>query len=537
MFLRNRFPGLGDASVVATLPVEVQKFIADAQAENPAFMDVYLTEVLALPNPLDRILKDLADAFVTLEASDFALSGLGSIGSVFKNIAKSVIGLHQKLFSGLKKGVRVVERVWHKYGNIIIQVLGAVLSIVTFGASLAIAAALTIANNMYQKKQALLKAKDASRDEQNAALAEAVQAEKETLAAVDKFFFDNQQWFVTNLGVGQQKWDQLTLDQKVGLLKTGDTGKLPPDAVPVSVELIPITNLYRYGSIVLGTDADVPTGKSPVDLARRNLYDRTPDPPLYGAPVGSPPRTDLHARYAWWLHPTTQLTGMSAILFAKENPPRNQIYYPPLYTLSYRQTTIPDFHESERSLAESLEAVWPLIGPWLLENYNVTKSQWDQLSIDEKFSLLDSTHFPPTQATMIGQLHGSAIARMDIAQPEVVFTPTSTAPVSVELQAAIDQAANVATSRVSSGTPYTLAVQGAVESVIGAASAVLPSLMPPTTPIKQTAVKQPAAQAGLFGDMGSFGTIATVGGLLLSFMQEKKRGTRRNPSRRKRRGV
>ncbi len=540
MFLRNRFLGLGDASVVATFPPAIQKFIADGQAENPAFMDAYLKEVLALPNPYDRILADLADAFVGLEASDFQLSGLGSIGGFFKSIAKAVIGLHQKLFAGLKKGVRVVERVWHKYGNIILQVIGTILAPFTFGISLAVTAVLVMANNMYQKKQELLKAKDARRDDENAIAREVAAAELETTAQVDKFYFDNQKWFIDNLAVGTDKWNQLTLDQKIGLLKTGDTSKLPPDAVPIMSELIPITRLYQYGPVVLEIDTDTPTGPIPALKLQWSS-----DYPIAGAPMtglysGYPTYNDILGRYRWWASPVPTFRGSSV-------PPRNQVYYGPALGPQKLSPAAGTWFESERSLTDIVNQQWPRFEKWFLDNFNLTKAKFDQLSIDDKIGLMSgwgasvplsgniNVIFPPKGAVLIGERQGPAVSQMEIPPPPVTTQGPTTntislppappgSPASAVTQTAVNQAAQVAAQQVSSGVPYAQTLQNAVSAVTSVIQSAGGTAQP---------VKPPVATASLFGDIG-VGPVAMIGGLILSFMQEKKKA-RRNPGRRWRR--
>lgn len=127
------------------------------------------------------------------------------------------------------KAGRAISRGWQKYGNIAIMVVGAGLALFTGGASLAAASALTAANTMYQKKRESDRAKQAGRRDAERLKKEAAAAEADTTRQVDDFYRQNQSWFVNNLGVTPDKWSALTLDQKIGLLNSGTTGRPPVD--------------------------------------------------------------------------------------------------------------------------------------------------------------------------------------------------------------------------------------------------------------------------------------------------------------------
>lgn len=132
----------------------------------------------------------------------------------------------------ISKFHHAIGRTVKKYGNVLISAAGIILAIPTGGASLAIAAALTLANGVRQKRIAANKAK---REGKNAADKMVKEVEKEQAQAgqqMDQFYSQNQQWFVDNLGLTPDKWAALTFDQKVDILQNGMRGRAPGNAPP-----------------------------------------------------------------------------------------------------------------------------------------------------------------------------------------------------------------------------------------------------------------------------------------------------------------
>jgi len=229
------------------------KRLVDALAEesnDPEFV-AYLVGVLRAPDPyaalVDAMGKELAaeqmglDGYLGYVGMD-GLDHLGKsffkrVGSAIKRVAKKVIiDPHKKVFQTLKKVekkvVRGAEKVWRKYGNIILTVVGAVLAPFTGGASMAAASVLIAANTMYAKKKAADAAKRAAKKEAGQLQAEADTANAQVMQQVDQFYRDNQAWFIEH-GITPDKWAQLTLDQKIDIINAGAKGTLPVGIGPV----------------------------------------------------------------------------------------------------------------------------------------------------------------------------------------------------------------------------------------------------------------------------------------------------------------
>lgn len=130
------------------------------------------------------------------------------------------------------------KKTWVKYGNIILGVVGAVLAPFTGGASLAAAALLTTANQMYQTKRQAQAAKLASKHDAAQLAAQASQEEATVLRQVDDFFNQNREWFA-QYGVGPAEWGALTLEQKIELINAGAEGRLPRTPAPPAAPPLP----------------------------------------------------------------------------------------------------------------------------------------------------------------------------------------------------------------------------------------------------------------------------------------------------------
>ena len=245
-------PGLGEAIVFERLPHPMRQFLSDAVNECPEFLEEYLVPVLQSRDPYGTILGDMsvAGAAYDLELCGLGtyeenLDGLGHLGkSLWKRVThalkkslnpvqaiKGAIGFTKR---EVKKEVKVAEKIFRKYGAIILTVAGAVLSPFTGGASMAAAAVLIAAQKAYQVKAAADKAKRENRKEAAAMQAQADAQNAQAEQQVDAFYSQNQQWFVDQLGVTPDKWAQLTLQQKIDLINAGASGTLPPNSTPVA---------------------------------------------------------------------------------------------------------------------------------------------------------------------------------------------------------------------------------------------------------------------------------------------------------------
>ncbi len=279
--LRGWYPGLGEVEIIRRMSPLIQGFLVDATRECPEFLSEYLLPVLdEYQCPEDKIAYDLSNAIYAVDCQELGLAGwddfdqvaLGELGGVLKKIKKAVKKVAHKVIAPVKKviekitpkpvlnimkkgaaaitkvhkaGERVAEKVEHaagqvgkKYGNVIITAAGAILAPFTGGASLAAAALLTTANTMYQKKRAAARAKQLSTADAKKVEAEAATAEAETLAQVNAFYSQNQQWFIDN-GITPEMWAGMTLQQKIDAINRGATGQgssggsyTPPTSFP-----------------------------------------------------------------------------------------------------------------------------------------------------------------------------------------------------------------------------------------------------------------------------------------------------------------
>ncbi len=271
-YLKDWYPGYGEVETIRRMCPLAQDFLRDAVQEDPDFLQNYVLPTLqGYEDPEEKILSDLSDAVMAYELAEDGLGdldgNLGNLGKSFfkkvgkaiKKVAKTVAKVTKKIALApikatervakftvreAKKEIKATEKigkkvgkvasnVWQKYGNIILTVAGAVLAPFTAGASLAAAALLTAGNTLYAKKRAAARAKQANDRNASAVAADAAAAEADTLRQVDAFYAQNQQWFITNLGVTPDKWAQLTLQQKIDLINAGAMGR-PPAGTPVS---------------------------------------------------------------------------------------------------------------------------------------------------------------------------------------------------------------------------------------------------------------------------------------------------------------
>jgi len=226
------------------LPKSLVAYLAE-EAEDPAFVRDYLIPALQSHNPYKRIVDDITEAVVSHE------TGMGDLGKSFfkkiakvarkvtKTVAKTTRAIHAKITPKFMRKIegkisKVGKKVWTKYGSIIISVAGAILAPFTGGASLAAAAVLVAAKGMYDKKKAAVAAKKAAKADAGILAQEAATQESETSAQVDKFYAENQWWFL-QYDITPDKWAKLTLDEKINLINAGAEGKLPAGTSSVSL--------------------------------------------------------------------------------------------------------------------------------------------------------------------------------------------------------------------------------------------------------------------------------------------------------------
>jgi hypothetical protein len=251
-------PGVGEAIVFDRLPRPMRQFLSEAVAESPDFLEDYVIPALQSRDPYEMILGDMSIAGA---AYDLELCGLGTyeqnlgelghlgkslwkkIGKTLKkslNPVKAVESAVKFTKREIKKEVKVTEKVFRKYGPIILTVAGAALAPFTGGASLAAASVLIAAQKAYQMKAAADKAKRESKKEASAMQAQADAQNAQAQQQVDAFYSQNQQWFIDQMGVTPDKWAQLTLQQKIDLINAGSSGQVPAGSAPVQTPSQPV---------------------------------------------------------------------------------------------------------------------------------------------------------------------------------------------------------------------------------------------------------------------------------------------------------
>jgi hypothetical protein len=286
-YLEGWYPGFGEELNFRRLPRDMQRFLSDAVDEDPDFLPEYLVPALQSKDPYGQIFTDMA---LGLSALDLAEAGLGDFEqnldglgkSFFKKIGKtlkkslnpvqaikSAVGFTKR---EIKKEVKATEKVFRKYGPIILTVAGAALAPFTGGASMAAASVLIAAQKAYQVHAQAAKAKKEARAEAGQLQAQADAQNAQTEQQVDQFYSQNQDWFVTQLGVTPDKWGQLTLQQKIDLINSGTTGQVPsgaattpppdvgPSAPPQAMTQGPVTTPSIYGGGAPPSGGAAPAG-------------------------------------------------------------------------------------------------------------------------------------------------------------------------------------------------------------------------------------------------------------------------------------
>jgi len=179
--------------------------------------------------------------------------GLGSLKKKFKKIVKKVKEVHKKIEKAIvpkailkvKEKVKEVhakikekvqagaKKVWKKYGNVIITVVGAVLAPFTGGASLIAASVLTAANTMYQKKRQADQIKKVNERESARLNAEVLEEEAKLKAELDKLYNENKPVFAA-AGITDSAWAGLTVDQKLAVIEKINKGEMPASQAAVN---------------------------------------------------------------------------------------------------------------------------------------------------------------------------------------------------------------------------------------------------------------------------------------------------------------
>lgn len=246
-YVEQGFGGLGDNELheLEKLPKKLVQALYEEVEADPNFVQDYLVSALQSPNPYETILNDITEDVYSEEA------GLGDLGkSRFKKIVKKVrtttkkvVKFERKLRHKItpkpllkiqKKVHATGKKVWKKYGNTIISIVGAVLAPFTGGASMAAAAVIVAANQMYAKKKAADAARRAAKADAGLIAQEAANQEAQVAAQVDAFYNENQAWFL-QYDMTPDKWAKLTLEQKIEFINAGTSGKLPAGTQNVDV--------------------------------------------------------------------------------------------------------------------------------------------------------------------------------------------------------------------------------------------------------------------------------------------------------------
>jgi len=224
------FHGLGSAEMdeLNYLPPKLVEYLAE-EAQDPAFVRDYLIDALRSPNPHAKIVSDIAKAAYAYSSGD---PGMGDLGkSFFKKIAKVVRKVHKSVTPKFMQKIegkihKVEKKIWKKYGNVLISIAGAVLAPFTGGASLVAAAVILAAKGVYEKRKAAIEAKKLAKADAKQLEAEANAQEAKVSADVEKFYQDNQAWFL-QYDMTPAKWAQLTLQQKIDFINAGVSGTMP----------------------------------------------------------------------------------------------------------------------------------------------------------------------------------------------------------------------------------------------------------------------------------------------------------------------
>src|SRR5690242_8246577 len=151
-----------------------------------------------------------------------------------KKIA-SAVAKHDPLYKVVKPTLTKVMKAVRKNLPIIMTVAGAVLAPFTGGASLAAAAVLTTARQLYAARIDTAKAVKAGKAEAGQMQAQVDQQTAQVTQQADDVYTQNQSIFLA-AGYDQATWNGLTLDQKIDLIQQASNGTLKPTAAAIAAQ-------------------------------------------------------------------------------------------------------------------------------------------------------------------------------------------------------------------------------------------------------------------------------------------------------------
>lgn len=256
--------------VVASMPRYMRYVVADALNDRESAADI--RQILQSSNPVARLHHEIQSA--TREAliesgvrpagmsdyyNPYIDAGMGSLKKKLKKIVKKVVApvkkIHDKIadkilpqkLSNLMSRTREKisnahsrlaaknKKVFLRYGQIVLPIVGAVLAPFTGGASLAAAAVLVTGIQVYKQKEAAEAAKRAGKAEANAMAAAVAQQEAELHTQADNLYNQYQGTFLA-FGLTPDKWQALTITQKLEIIDALSKGELPAGYTLISEE-------------------------------------------------------------------------------------------------------------------------------------------------------------------------------------------------------------------------------------------------------------------------------------------------------------
>jgi len=191
-----------------------------------------IKELLRAPDP-EKAIKEQIAAELMQATGIGEFPGMGDLGKIsFKKVKKGFSKTIKKVTAPVMKAVR-------KYGPTAIMVAGAVLSPFTGGASLAAAAVIQAGLKVTAEKKAAAAAKKMAKKEAAAMEAEAQQAEMGLRNQVNDFYKQNEQMFAS-MGFTPDKWNAMSLNDKLAVMDKLATGELkPPASAPPVADIEP----------------------------------------------------------------------------------------------------------------------------------------------------------------------------------------------------------------------------------------------------------------------------------------------------------
>jgi hypothetical protein len=194
------------------------------EMKDPESRDVIKT-LLRQPDPAKAIAQQITvELMEETGIKPPGLAGLEDLGKKKRGFKKFI-----------KKVGKPVMKVAKKYGATIVTIAGAALAPFTGGASLAAATVIATGIKVAQEKKAAAAAKKLAKKEAKAMEAEAQKSEMSLRNQVNDFFAQNQQMFAS-VGITPDKWNAMSLDDKLGVMDKMAKGemKIPESAPPVA---------------------------------------------------------------------------------------------------------------------------------------------------------------------------------------------------------------------------------------------------------------------------------------------------------------